>query len=89
MATQITLPEFKKQYPPFITSFVSPHSDGYDFERFYTLPKERGFAIYPGKVSEFECFRIGNIGEVYPENINSLLVAIKESMFWKEKKSTQ
>ena len=40
--------------------------------------KERGYAIYPGKVTEAETFRIGNIGEIYKEDIEKLIDIFKE-----------
>ena len=40
--------------------------------------KEKGFVLYPGKVSDAETFRIGNIGEVYSEDIERLLKAVRE-----------
>ena len=40
--------------------------------------KSRGFVLYPGKVSKAETFRIGNIGEIYPEDIKRLLKTIEE-----------
>jgi len=67
-----------------ITGFVSPKSDAYNFMAFYEKMKEQGFVIYPGKVTDMDSFRIGNIGEVYPEDIYRLLEAIEVSMFWQE-----
>ena len=72
----------KDMHSPFITSFYSPEHKDYDFRRFYTLLKEKGFVIYPGKVSHADCFRIGNIGDVYPGDIARLINAISESMYW-------
>ncbi|WP_419535347.1 hypothetical protein [Endozoicomonas sp.] len=40
--------------------------------------------IYPGKVSDADCFRIGNIGEVYPQDIAALVQAIASSMYWEQ-----
>ena len=68
---------------PIITSFIAPESEGYNFERFYQNLKRQGFVIYPGKVTEIESFRIGNIGEVYPQDIRELLEAVKKSIDWK------
>ena len=68
---------------PIITSFIAPESEGYNFERFYQNLKKQGFVIYPGKVTEIESFRIGNIGEVYPQDIRELLEAVKKSIDWK------
>lgn len=44
----------------------------------YQYIKERGYAIYPGKVTDAETFRIGNIGEIYPEDINKVCDIIEE-----------
>lgn len=61
---------------PIITSFKYPTAD-FDFHAFYEYLKDRGFIIYPGKVSKCDSFRIGNIGEVAPEDISRLLGLIK------------
>lgn len=69
-------------HSPIITSFYSPEQAGYNFKAFYQRLKEQGFVIYPGKVSDADCFRIGNIGEVYPQDIQRLLSAIASSRYW-------
>lgn len=74
----------KELHSPIITSFYSPTSNKYHFALFYSALKEQGFVIYPGKVSDADCFRIGNIGEIYPDDITRLLSAIKRSRFWLE-----
>jgi 2-aminoethylphosphonate-pyruvate transaminase len=66
----------------FITSFYSPESEKYDFRTFYDKLKTRGFVIYPGKVSKASAFRIGNIGDVYPADMERLVKTIAASMFW-------
>ncbi|AGH81919.1 2-aminoethylphosphonate--pyruvate transaminase [Psychromonas sp. CNPT3] len=71
-------------HSPIITSFYSPRASDYQFKRFYEQLKETGFVIYPGKVSDADCFRIGNIGEVYPDDITRLLSAIKKVMYWEK-----
>jgi len=68
---------------PIITSFYYPEESGFVFEKFYYLLKEWGFVIYPGKISKHNTFRIGNIGEVYEEDIEELLVGIERSMYWR------
>ncbi|KZN30497.1 hypothetical protein N480_05950 [Pseudoalteromonas luteoviolacea S2607] len=67
---------------PIITSFYSPNSPEYDFKRFYQKLKSLGFVIYPGKVSNADCFRIGNIGEVTPQDITQLLEAVAQAKYW-------
>ncbi len=70
-------------HSPIITSFYSPEHSEYDFKAFYDRLKALGFVIYPGKVSNADCFRIGNIGEVYPQDISRLIDAIGQAMYWK------
>ena len=40
----------------------------------------RGFVIYPGKVTDADCFRIGNIGRLFLSDMEALLTAIAETM---------
>ncbi|GKX52979.1 2-aminoethylphosphonate--pyruvate transaminase [Budvicia aquatica] len=73
---------------PIITAFYSPKHQDYKFKHFYTLLKDQGFVIYPGKVSQSDCFRIGNIGEVYSRDIEALLSAVTSSCYWQIKQPT-
>ena len=61
---------------PVITSFLYPDKE-FDFKVFYHQLKEKGFVIYPGKISQADTFRIGNIGDVFPEDFSRLIEAIK------------
>ena len=60
-----------------ITSFLYPDA-AFDFASFYEQLKARGFVIYPGKISQADTFRIGNIGDVFPDDFRRLVEAIKE-----------
>ena len=61
-----------------ITSFCYPNHPNFDFERFYTLLNARDLVIYPGKVSNADCFRIGNIGRIFEADVRNLLAAIRD-----------
>lgn len=61
---------------PVITSFLYPDKD-FDFKSFYQKLKAKGFVIYPGKISQADTFRIGNIGDVYPEDFEHLIEAVQ------------
>ena len=63
-----------------ITSFLYPDSPDFKFDRFYDQLNERGFVIYPGKLSKANAFRIGNIGQIFPDDVKALLKAIEEVM---------
>ena len=61
---------------PIITSFLYPSAD-FDFQAFYNQLKAKGFVIYPGKISDADTFRIGNIGDIFPNDMEALLQAIR------------
>ncbi len=61
-----------------ITSFLYPEDRNFNFNDFYQRLNEKGFVIYPGKLSKTDCFRIGNIGQLYPEDMINLIQAVKE-----------
>ena len=68
---------------PIITTFYYPEHKNFSFDEMYRYIKERGYAIYPGKVTDADTFRIGNIGEIYPEDIIRVCDIMKD--FLKEK----
>lgn len=63
-----------------ITSFRYPEDPNFSFEEFYKRLNNRNYVIYPGKVSNADCFRIGNIGRVFESDIRDLLAAIRETI---------
>ena len=65
---------------PIITSFLYPKA-GFDFNSFYTQLKEKGFVIYPGKISQADTFRIGNIGDVHPEDFARLIEVVQQTSY--------
>lgn len=65
---------------PIITSFYYPY-DSFDFGKFYQSMKSKGYVLYPGKISQADTFRIGNIGDVYPSDIEKLIQAIKTAIY--------
>jgi 2-aminoethylphosphonate-pyruvate transaminase len=60
-----------------ITTYRYPASPEFRFEEFYSRLSEMGFVIYPGKLSQEPCFRIGTIGRIGVEEIEGLLEAIR------------
>lgn len=67
----------EEKQSPIITTFAFP-TDAFSLNEFYSFIKERGFVIYPGKLTDVDTFRIGNIGEIYEEDINKLCEIIEE-----------
>jgi 2-aminoethylphosphonate-pyruvate transaminase len=69
---------------PIIAAFHSPRHKDWAFDRFYRRLKQKGFVIYPGKVTEADTFRIGNIGDIRPADITRLLQAVNGTMYWRK-----
>lgn len=74
---------FKMYLPPehqgwIITAFHYPDDPAFQFETFYRRLAERGMVIYPGKLGQVACFRIGNIGRLMPGDIQDLLAAVAD-----------
>jgi 2-aminoethylphosphonate-pyruvate transaminase len=63
-----------------ITSFLYPDDSNFDFEVFYHKLNDLGFVIYPGKLSQADCFRIGSIGRLSPFDMSALLLAIERTL---------
>lgn len=67
----------EKWLSPIIVTFLSPQHDNFDFNTFYDRIKAKGFVIYPGKLTVVDSFRLGCIGQLYDEQIDQVLAAIK------------
>ena len=63
-----------------ITSFLYPDDPKFSFEKFYENLNQKDYVIYPGKVSDADCFRIGNIGRIFESDVRALLAAIAETI---------
>ncbi|MEK5430104.1 2-aminoethylphosphonate--pyruvate transaminase [Lysinibacillus sp. FSL R7-0073] len=64
---------------PIITTYLFPHQE-FSFEHFYLEMKKEGFVIYPGKLTDVDTFRIGNIGDIYEEDMQALCEVIENYM---------
>ena len=49
---------------PIIVTFFCPADENFVFDRFYSLMKDKGFIIYPGKLTIVDSFRVGCIGQM-------------------------
>jgi len=61
-----------------LTSIVEPKIKGYCFDDLHDYLYNKGFTIYPGKVSSENTFRIANIGQIYPENMSKFIEILEE-----------
>jgi len=65
---------------PVIVAFRSPPDPKFSFPAFYDFLRDKGYAIYPGKVTAADTFRIGCIGQVFEKDIRGVLAAIREAV---------
>ena len=62
-----------------ITTFPFPKNDAnFVFDLFYTKLADKGYVIYPGKLANLECFRIGSIGQLYESDMLNLVNVVEE-----------
>lgn len=61
-----------------LTAILDPASPNYSFNEMHDYLFERGFTIYPGKVGSINTFRLSNIGEIYPADIENFLKVFEE-----------
>ncbi|MFZ0852108.1 MAG: 2-aminoethylphosphonate--pyruvate transaminase [Hyphomicrobiaceae bacterium] len=63
---------------PIIVTFHMPKHAKFVFQSFYDKLKDRGYVIYPGKLTVADSFRIGCIGRLNAEHMRGALAAIRE-----------
>ena len=65
---------------PIIVTFHAPVDPKYAFKPFYDEVRNRGFILYPGKLTELETFRVGCIGAIGPEEMRHAVNAVRDSL---------
>ena len=65
---------------PIIVTFHAPVDPRYEFKAFYAAVRERGFILYPGKLTQLETFRVGCIGAIGPEEMQQAVHAIADAL---------
>jgi 2-aminoethylphosphonate-pyruvate transaminase len=63
---------------PIIQTILSPADPKFEFEQFYSGLRDRGFAIYPGKLTKRPSFRIGTIGQLDENVMKNVVIAIEQ-----------
>jgi 2-aminoethylphosphonate-pyruvate transaminase len=63
---------------PIIITFHMPADPRFNFQAFYDGLKERGYVIYPGKLTVADSFRIGCIGRLDASHMRGALAAVRE-----------
>ena len=65
---------------PIIVTFFCPQDPNFEFGKFYDLMKQKGFIIYPGKLTVVDSFRVGCIGQMDPAVMRQVVEAAGQSL---------
>lgn len=65
---------------PIIVTFHAPADPAYDFKRFYNAVRQRGYILYPGKLTQVETFRVGCIGAIDGNEVRNVVGAVAEAI---------
>ena len=57
-----------------------PDDPAWDFEKIHDYCYERGFTIYPGKISDEETFRLCALGAIDKEDIEAFFTVFEEAL---------
>lgn len=74
--------DLKGHQSPFLTTFLSPKSPSYNFERLLIDLREKGFVIFPHKKAKVDSFRVGSIGHLKTRDIKDFLACFKDVKHW-------
>jgi 2-aminoethylphosphonate-pyruvate transaminase len=65
---------------PIIVTFHAPADPKYSFREFYDRVRDKGFILYPGKLTQVETFRVGCIGAVGPDEMRHAVNAVRDTL---------
>jgi 2-aminoethylphosphonate-pyruvate transaminase len=65
---------------PVIVTFLAPGDPNYDFQKFYDRVREKGFVLYPGKLTQVDTLRVGCIGAIDEHVIRAAVHAIGDTV---------
>jgi len=70
----------QKHQAPVIVTFHAPSDPNYDFQKFYDRVREKGFVLYPGKLTQVDTLRVGCIGAIDEHVIRAAVHAIADTV---------
>jgi 2-aminoethylphosphonate-pyruvate transaminase len=65
---------------PIIVTFHAPADPRYAFRAFYDKVRDKGFILYPGKLTQLETFRVGCIGAIGPDEMRHAVNAVRDAL---------
>lgn len=65
---------------PIIVTFHAPADPRYAFKALYDKVRDKGFILYPGKLTQLETFRVGCIGAIGPDDMRHAVNAVRDAL---------
>ena len=65
---------------PIIVTFHAPADARYGFKEFYDRVRDKGFILYPGKLTQVETFRVGCIGAIGPDEMRHAVNTVRDTL---------
>jgi len=65
---------------PIILTFHAPPDPAYNFKEFYARVRDKGFILYPGKLTAVETFRVGCIGAIGPDEMRQAVNVVRDTL---------
>lgn len=65
---------------PIIVTILNPADPRYSFAQLYDRMKQKGYIIYPGKLTKVDTFRIGCVGQISNEVMNDAVQLLGQTM---------
>ena len=59
---------------------AAPADPRYTFRDFYDRVREKGYILYPGKLTQVETFRVGCIGAIGPDEMRQAVNAVRDTL---------
>lgn len=63
-----------------VASVIYPNDENWDFEKVHDYCYDKGYTIYPGKVTDTDTFRLCSLGAIDEEDINGFFVVLKDAL---------
>jgi 2-aminoethylphosphonate aminotransferase len=63
-----------------LTSYIEPTHEDYSYERLHDLLYNKGFTIYPGKGGKRATFRLANMGNIRPGDMDRFIGTMRQTV---------
>lgn len=73
----------KREYQgPLVVSVLYPNDPRWDFKKVHDYCYERGFILFPRPVGGIRAFRLGSLGAIDVDDIESFFIVLKEALLY-------